>query len=666
MRIRDVLVVMAVLARHAWAACPPSCPLPGGGDPRQDCHAEFATTALRLNYPPFDPAHPEPGREVRCFDGDAGCDTDGTVNHECRFDVDVCLLRSADPALPDCTPAEVTAVAVGNASGDPDLQALQTAVNGLLPSTADACTTGQTLRVPLRGPDGRGRFRRSRRTIRLTARTATGTDVDRVKLTCVPRGWPSHGYDHANRRATPVETTLGPANATNLVVKWRLDLQAIEGASGNGVTWTPTVDDRNVYVTSWNHRVYAVRASTGSIRWRYDTGASFSGVQSSATLTADGRLLVGDSTAVVHCLEARTGRLLWKTTLGTSIDHIWGSPTVANGRVFVGIASHNDQPCTQGRLVALDLDTGAELWTRNMVADRICNNDTTIACATDADCGNGTCVASRGAGVTATVAVEPTGETVYVDTVGCYTFPSNGDEDSILKLDAATGSTYWATRVQPPEQFKVCQGDQATYCTTDTDCTGTGPCVNKTFYHDFGFLNGPLLVDADDGLGGMRPLVVSGSKDGSLYALDPADGSSVWTRAVLPAPVTPAFAGFGLFDAAVGFAEQRFFAALYQFIPATMPAPKHLMAFSAVDGSTAWEDEIGPSWGSMAYGGGLLFLGTQNTLEYYAYDATTGTRLKTFTMPDTVSSGASIVDGRVYVGYGVFGAPGGVVALGLP
>jgi hypothetical protein len=35
-------------------------------------------------------------------------------------------------------------------------------------------------------------------------------------------------------------------------------------------------------------------------------------------------------------------------------------------------------------------------------------------------------------------------------------------------------------------------------------------------------------------------------------------------------------------------------------------------------------------------------------------------------MPETVTSGASIVDGTIYVGYGIAGQAGGVRAFGLP
>jgi polyvinyl alcohol dehydrogenase (cytochrome) len=667
-RTLTAVLLLGCCGSIAAAACPPSCPIAGGGPAEQDCHAELATTAMRLNWPPHDPADPRPAKEARCFDGEVGCDRDGQVNNECAFPIDVCLLNEADPALPSCSPSPVTAVKVAKTS-DPDLQSLQAALDALLPAAGggNVCTTDQRLRVPLKGPNGRGGFKRGKATLRLKATTAAGVDADTVKLSCVPHGWPSHGYDHANHRANPLETRLSPATAADLMVKWQIDLVALEGTPLNAVTSTPTAGNGLVYVTSWNGNLYALKPRSGQVKWKYESGSGFIGFQSSATLTADERLVVGDSTASVHCLHARTGALLWKTAIGDpTIDHVWASPAVANGRVFVGLASHTDVPCTQGRLVALDLDTGAHLWTVEMVPDRICSNDTAIACASEADCGGGTCVFARGAGVTATVAVDESGETVFANTVGCYTFPSIADSDTIMRVEAASGTVAWKNRVQPPEQFGYCSHDSSIDCGTDAVCGAGNTCTTKGAYHDFGFLNGPLLVDADDGAGGTRRLVASGSKDGTLYALDPDNGAIVWKRAVRPTPVSPAFAGFGLFNAAVGFADQRFYASLYQFAPASNPEPEHLMAFSAVDGATLWEDEIGRSWGSVGLGGGLLFVGTQSAPELYVYDAGTGSRLRTFATPANVTSGAAIADGMAFVGYGVLGGDGGVIALGLP
>jgi outer membrane protein assembly factor BamB len=134
--------------------------------------------------------------------------------------------------------------------------------------------------------------------------------------------------------------------------------------------------------------------------------------------------------------------------------------------------------------------------------------------------------------------------------------------------------------------------------------------VYEEAYHDFGFLNGPLIAEADDGMGSTRPLIVSGSKDGTLYAFDPEDGSPVWTNVVAPTPVTPGFAGYGLFNGAIGFANQRIHAALFNMISGTGNPPNHLRAFSSVDGDELWSDEIGLSWSHVGIATDLLFVGT--------------------------------------------------------
>lgn len=689
------LSIVTILGlRPAAAQCPPSCPIPGGGAPEQDCHAEFAATTVRLNYPPFDPANPQPRTALRCFDGDPGCDLDGAVDGTCTFDIDVCL-RNADPALASCTPADVTAVTFEGTT-DADIAAAQAAVDALLPAAAGVCTTGQALRVPLTVSGGRQQA--TSKQVALAAVTGSGTDEDSLDVTCVPHGWPSHSYNAGNHRANPQETILTPENIAGLQVKWHFDILELGTPGLGAVTSTPTVGFGMVYVTSWNANVYALNQNTGEIEWTYSFLPGFAiGTQSSATLTADGRLVIGDAGATVHCLDALTGRLLWKRDLSIPFegeggaDHNWGSATIANNRVFIGIASHTDVPCTRGRLVALDLDTGEVLWDLPTIPERICDNDTSVVCTGDEQCNGGTCIRGRGAGVTATAAVDATGEVVYMNTVGCYTFPSIGDSDSMFRVDAATGEVVWKNRVQPPEQFNACE-DTGADCRTAADCNQGVACEEKGAWHDFGFLNGPMVLDADDGEGGTRQLIVSGSKDGTLYAFDPENGEIAWTNEVAPTPVTPGFAGFGLFNGAIAFAEGRVHAALFQMVAPGGNPPDHLRAFSVVDGTGVWQQEIGESWSHVSVANGMVFAGTEETLRrcstdltqecemdaecmpgtcsdagpLYIHDAASGTRLATLTLPANVAGGASIVDGTLYVPYGTFDVAGGVVAYALP
>jgi outer membrane protein assembly factor BamB len=293
----------------------------------------------------------------------------------------------------------------------------------------------------------------------------------------------------------------------------------------------------------------------------------------------------------------------------------------------------------------------------------ICRTDTQVECTTSADCPfDGACLPGLGAAITATVAIDPTGTQVYMNTVGSQKFPSIGDSDSMLRFDAATGALVWRNRVTPPEQFGYCEADTALECGTGSACGAFGPCVTKAFYHDFGFLNGPMLVEDTSG----RPLVVSGSKDGSLYAFDPDTGDVVWREEILPVPVSPSFAAWGLFNGAIGFADGLVYGALYGHLSSATEPADHLKAFDVDDGAVVWEDDIGPSWGGIALAGGVVYAGTQASDEFFAYDAATGARLRSFAMSTNVAGAATVVGDTLFIPYGSLGAGGGVQAWRLP
>jgi polyvinyl alcohol dehydrogenase (cytochrome) len=661
-----ILVMLASLlafALPASAGAPlPACAdgscVPGGGKAATDCFAEFA--GVHLNAPFSPPGKTKPKKELRCFDGDAGCDLDGEVNGSCRFPTDVCLFND-DPNLPECTAAQVTeATATAKQSAD-GAAALQTAIGALLPAAASACTDGASIDVPLK-VNGKGVQKQAKATLKVKATTASGKDSDTLKLTCLPRVWPTQSYDGYNRRATQ-RTQITPANAASLVEKWSFTSQG-------GVSSTPTVSDKMVYATSWDGLLYALDRKNGKLKWSFDTGGN--SIQSSATLTPDGRVLFGDSEANVYCLDAKKGTLLWERNVEIlPQDHIWGSPNVVNNRVFVPIASDSDNPCTKGRLEALDLDTGDPLWTARTAPDRVCEDESTVGCTTDAECpgsrcvgmcsgdrgiacaddaectGFGTCQDAIGGGVTATPATDPTGETVFMASVGCYTGPRIGNADRIFRIRASDGTIEWALPDFGPEAFG-----------------------SPSSYNDYGFLNGPIVVN------GATPVLVAASKDGKVYARDATTGAEVWTETV--GDVTLAddgFAGFGLFNGHPALADGRVYTSLNQFNDGTPTPIVHTQAFDLATGDNAWVGsvDVGATWGVISVGGGVVFQGTSNLFgalpEFHAFDASNGMHLTTFTLPSQTSSGPSLVDGELFIGFGLgllAPEPSGVRAYELP
>ncbi|MCZ6570903.1 MAG: PQQ-binding-like beta-propeller repeat protein, partial [Deltaproteobacteria bacterium] len=242
---------------------------------------------------------------------------------------------------------------------------------------------------------------------------------------------------------------IDTSNVADLSLKWDFPLEA-------GVTSTPVLANGLLYAPSWDGFVYALNPNDGSVVWSFDTGSGFIiGMPGSVMVAPNGNVCFGDTLAHVWCRNGLDGSPIWDKSVGTFlVDAIWSALATANGRLFVSVASLQDVPCTNGRLLALDLATGADLWTLQTVPDKICDTDTSVECSMDSECGvGGRCIDGQGAGITATVSFDPTGEFVYMNTVGCFTFPSIGDSDTIFKIVAATGAVVWKTRVTPPEQL---------------------------------------------------------------------------------------------------------------------------------------------------------------------------------------------------------------------
>lgn len=121
------------------------------------------------------------------------------------------------------------------------------------------------------------------------------------------------------------------------------------------------VHDRLVFVGTLDGGVHALNYTDGTTRWSFKAEDA---IESGLTY-ADGRLLFMDGREILYTLDATTGKLLWRyqrrapeyfTIKGA------GVPTVRNGVVYAGFAD--------GALVALQLDTGELVWSRDLSADR--------------------------------------------------------------------------------------------------------------------------------------------------------------------------------------------------------------------------------------------------------------------------------------------------------
>ena len=134
----------------------------------------------------------------------------------------------------------------------------------------------------------------------------------------------------------------------------------------------------------------------------------------------------------------------------------------------------------------------------------------------------------------------------------------------------------------------------------------------------------------------------------------------------MPTPVSPDFAGFGLFNGPITYEDGRIFAGLYEFSPAGIPEPDHVMAFDASDGALLWSQDFGRTWSGASVQNGVVYVGNSEAGELHTFDATNGDPLGVYSLPTGTTSLAQLRGDTLYVGCGVFGATGGVRAYRAP
>jgi outer membrane protein assembly factor BamB len=136
-----------------------------------------------------------------------------------------------------------------------------------------------------------------------------------------------------------------------------------------------------VYAGSWDGREYAIKAKTGRVLWKRSLGTTTSercahyqtiGITSAPTI-ADGTAYLGGGNAFWYALDAATGAVRWRVPTGDNSPsgghYNWSSPAVFGGHAFVGVASLCDQPLVQGQLLRVDLASHAIDRAFNVVPD---------------------------------------------------------------------------------------------------------------------------------------------------------------------------------------------------------------------------------------------------------------------------------------------------------
>lgn len=407
--------------------------------------------------------------------------------------------------------------------------------------------------------------------------------------------WPMYLKDPAHSSLS-TETAINRANAQSLVPAWSTNL-------GSPLASGATVIGNTVYTGAWDGNFHALDAQTGAILWTSFAGKAPDpesatcqpgiGITSQATVVGD-TVYVGGGDSAVYAFQRHTGELLWRRQLDDPAtgSYIWSSIIVAGNFLYAGIASLGDCPLVRGQLVRIPLDSPDAAHVVYLAPE-----------------------GQVGGGLWTTPLIDEETNTIYITT-------GTGEQDAGAGLWGGTLLAFDAASLEVKAHYFL-----PTNSTADDIEWGSSPTL-------FTAPGGPRMVAAT-------------GKDGILYALDAGDLSLVWQAQLAVGCIcpecgcgsisTPAFDGKTLYvGAGVNDREASAAGSVHAVDPAT--------------GATLWKQLTeGTVIAPVTVVNDLLLVSTTKGLEIY--DKQTGEPLWDDGARSPLYSQATIADGTIYSTY---------------
>ncbi len=197
--------------------------------------------------------------------------------------------------------------------------------------------------------------------------------------------WPGYLYSAGHSSYNAGATAITPSNAGQLAPAWKWLPPASPNSATTSLLASPTVVNGVVYQGVKDGYVFAVNESNQQVIWSRFLAINtplppppaspscgvgdYQGIISTSTVTTDpstGKLTmyVYAPDGFLYALDAATGAIVWKGQVYTPSTQVndyysWGSPLVANGKVYIGVSSDCDNPLVPGGLQSFDQSTGA-------------------------------------------------------------------------------------------------------------------------------------------------------------------------------------------------------------------------------------------------------------------------------------------------------------------
>jgi outer membrane protein assembly factor BamB len=146
---------------------------------------------------------------------------------------------------------------------------------------------------------------------------------------------------------------------------------------GPGFIASPTVSGGAVFIGSQTGWFYKLDEQTGAVLSKVFLGyqpkltCAGGGIAATATVTADPSdgqqtVYVAGVDGYLYALSAADLSQKWRSVIAipsaNANDYFqWSSPTVVNGKIYVGVASNCDQPLVPGALISYEQATGTQI-----------------------------------------------------------------------------------------------------------------------------------------------------------------------------------------------------------------------------------------------------------------------------------------------------------------
>jgi len=177
--------------------------------------------------------------------------------------------------------------------------------------------------------------------------------------------WTVYGGDYGNTRYSTL-SQINTGNVKKLNVAWIRTLGSLESQES-----TPLVVNGTMYVTTSTgpKYVFALDARNGALKWKYEPelpadyfATVCCGLDNRGVAYANGKVFVGRLDAKLVALDANTGKELWTATL---VDYkkghaITSPPIVYKNLVVSGMAG--GEYGVRGFVEAFDQNTGKSVW----------------------------------------------------------------------------------------------------------------------------------------------------------------------------------------------------------------------------------------------------------------------------------------------------------------